>query len=349
MLGERARRHQTSIAAGLVLRSAAGSPSAGWLDNASVLFGPDGSVVGRTAKAFLWHFDSTWFAPGARARGVRCRRRARRTAGVRRRATARDSTLARGRRRRGDRGLHRVGVVRPRSRRAQLGAGRLRRARTRHRERHVGRRRRQGRHRGATPSSMPVVRESWIRGATGSRRRRATAPASCCYTLDLDAAPGPPVSRRPALYADAAVERSELSRGSADTRAADPHRGRVTRRGGRAGRLVLRRRPRGSAARVCAHAGGAGCAHDRAARPRRAGRARAQPAGAAAAVRGALEGDIDAAGRDRGRAHGGRDVQVARPDRTRGAARGTPPVAPLAARACGRVHRRRRGAACRDH
>lgn len=64
VLGERARRHGTSIAAGLVLHSAADGSAAGWLDNASVLFGPDGNVTGRTAKAFLWHFDSTWFAPG---------------------------------------------------------------------------------------------------------------------------------------------------------------------------------------------------------------------------------------------------------------------------------------------
>src|SRR5262249_42152466 len=63
-LAERARRHGTSIAAGLVLHSDASSSAAGRLDNASVLYGPDGSIVGRTPKAFLWHFDSTWFAPG---------------------------------------------------------------------------------------------------------------------------------------------------------------------------------------------------------------------------------------------------------------------------------------------
>lgn len=65
-LGERARRHHTTIAAGLVQVGAAGTNAAGWLENASVLFGPDGSIVGRTAKSFLWHFDSTWFAPGER-------------------------------------------------------------------------------------------------------------------------------------------------------------------------------------------------------------------------------------------------------------------------------------------
>jgi predicted amidohydrolase len=64
VLGERARRHGTSIAAGLVLHGAPGTPAEGRLENVAVLFGPDGAVRGRTPKAFLWHFDSQWFAPG---------------------------------------------------------------------------------------------------------------------------------------------------------------------------------------------------------------------------------------------------------------------------------------------
>jgi predicted amidohydrolase len=65
-LAERARRHGTAIAAGLVLQGAEGISAAGMLENASVLFAPDGTVQGRTAKSFLWHFDREWFAPGGR-------------------------------------------------------------------------------------------------------------------------------------------------------------------------------------------------------------------------------------------------------------------------------------------
>lgn len=64
ILGERAQRYETSIAAGLVLHGRPGTPVQGRLENASVLIGPDGQVQGRTPKAFLWHFDSEWFAPG---------------------------------------------------------------------------------------------------------------------------------------------------------------------------------------------------------------------------------------------------------------------------------------------
>lgn len=64
VLGERARRHRTSIAAGLVLRGQAGTTAEGRLENVGVLIGPDGQVANRTPKAFLWHFDTEWFAPG---------------------------------------------------------------------------------------------------------------------------------------------------------------------------------------------------------------------------------------------------------------------------------------------
>jgi len=61
-LAERARRFGCTIAAGLVRRD----PASGALHNALVLFGPNGMVIGRYAKAFLWHFDRDWFVPGDR-------------------------------------------------------------------------------------------------------------------------------------------------------------------------------------------------------------------------------------------------------------------------------------------
>ena len=57
-LSDRAQQHGVHLAAGLVLRSAAG------LENACVLFDPNGHEVGRYAKSFLWHFDRRWFQPG---------------------------------------------------------------------------------------------------------------------------------------------------------------------------------------------------------------------------------------------------------------------------------------------
>jgi predicted amidohydrolase len=60
-LAERARRHGSAIAAGLVLHGGDGR-----LENAAVLFSSDGVVTGRIAKSFLWHFDSEWFTPGVR-------------------------------------------------------------------------------------------------------------------------------------------------------------------------------------------------------------------------------------------------------------------------------------------
>lgn len=58
-LGQRARRYGCHIAAGLVLRGEDGG-----LENACVLFDPEGAVVGRYAKSFLWHFDRRWFSAG---------------------------------------------------------------------------------------------------------------------------------------------------------------------------------------------------------------------------------------------------------------------------------------------
>ena len=59
-LAERARQHGVHLAAGLVLASPGG------LENACVLFDPEGREVGRYAKSFLWHFDRRWFQPGQR-------------------------------------------------------------------------------------------------------------------------------------------------------------------------------------------------------------------------------------------------------------------------------------------
>jgi predicted amidohydrolase len=63
----KAREHRTYIAAGLALDAHGNeitheSPR---YTNGALLFGRDGSVVGRYDKSFLWHFDTRWFAAGA--------------------------------------------------------------------------------------------------------------------------------------------------------------------------------------------------------------------------------------------------------------------------------------------
>ena len=64
-LAERARRHNCYIAAGVVLHGSEEVESDTALVNVCLLFGPDGTEVGRYAKSFLWHFDRKWFRPGA--------------------------------------------------------------------------------------------------------------------------------------------------------------------------------------------------------------------------------------------------------------------------------------------
>jgi predicted amidohydrolase len=59
--GGKAAEHGVHLAVGLALEGADGS-----LGNAAVLFGPDGSLVGRYDKSFLWHFDRHWFDGGRR-------------------------------------------------------------------------------------------------------------------------------------------------------------------------------------------------------------------------------------------------------------------------------------------
>lgn len=56
--GVLAAEHGVTLVAGLVLDSPRG------LLNAAVTFGPDGAVLARTAKRFLWHFDHSWFVAG---------------------------------------------------------------------------------------------------------------------------------------------------------------------------------------------------------------------------------------------------------------------------------------------
>jgi predicted amidohydrolase len=58
-LGERAAQHEVHLAVGLVLHAPSGS-----LRNVCVLFDPTGREVGRYAKSFLWHFDRSWFEAG---------------------------------------------------------------------------------------------------------------------------------------------------------------------------------------------------------------------------------------------------------------------------------------------
>jgi len=59
--GDKAAEHGVHLAAGLALEGADGR-----LGNAAALFAPDGSLIGRYDKSFLWHFDQRWFAGGGR-------------------------------------------------------------------------------------------------------------------------------------------------------------------------------------------------------------------------------------------------------------------------------------------
>lgn len=61
IFGGKAKEHRCHIVAGLV-QPVEGARS---LRNAAVLFAPDGSVLGSTTKSFLWQFDQTWFVAGS--------------------------------------------------------------------------------------------------------------------------------------------------------------------------------------------------------------------------------------------------------------------------------------------
>jgi predicted amidohydrolase len=58
-IAAKAKEHGVYIAAGLALDT----PGGGYT-NGALLFGRDGTVVGRYDKSFLFHFDRRWFAPG---------------------------------------------------------------------------------------------------------------------------------------------------------------------------------------------------------------------------------------------------------------------------------------------
>ncbi|MGE5572829.1 MAG: carbon-nitrogen hydrolase family protein [Bacteroidota bacterium] len=59
LFAERARRFRCHLAVGLVEEAPDGR-----LFNTAFLLGPDGMLVGKARKQFLWHFDSRWFSPG---------------------------------------------------------------------------------------------------------------------------------------------------------------------------------------------------------------------------------------------------------------------------------------------
>ena len=169
-LAERARRHGAAIVVGLVQRGPDGAPR-----NVAVCVGPDGEVLTRTAKRFLWHFDREWFEPGeggsvVEVGGAR--------AGVFICADARLPEIPRA--------LAAAGaellidptawvVERARRGRALQPAGRLHARRARDRERRVDRRRRQGRRRGGHDRLRRTLRRRRPRRALArpSAERRA--------------------------------------------------------------------------------------------------------------------------------------------------------------------------------
>jgi predicted amidohydrolase len=59
--GGKAAEHGVHLVVGLALEGADGR-----LGNAAALFGPDGSLIGRYDKSFLWQFDRRWFEGGRR-------------------------------------------------------------------------------------------------------------------------------------------------------------------------------------------------------------------------------------------------------------------------------------------
>jgi predicted amidohydrolase len=59
LFAERARKHRCHLVVGIAHPLASGR-----LANAAYLFNPKGEVIGESAKSFLWHFDQNWFDPG---------------------------------------------------------------------------------------------------------------------------------------------------------------------------------------------------------------------------------------------------------------------------------------------
>ncbi len=63
VFAEKARQHRVHLCVGLA--TPAETDTGPMIYNEAVLFGPDGAIIGRTAKSLLWHFDSRWFCPGS--------------------------------------------------------------------------------------------------------------------------------------------------------------------------------------------------------------------------------------------------------------------------------------------
>ena len=59
---EKARQHKIHLCLGLA--TPAETADGPVIYNEAVLIGPDGAIIGRTAKSLLWHFDSRWFCAG---------------------------------------------------------------------------------------------------------------------------------------------------------------------------------------------------------------------------------------------------------------------------------------------
>lgn len=204
-IAERAKRYGCTIAAGLVQRV---SPEA--LSNASVLFGPDGEIIGRYAKSFLWHFDNAWFVPGDRFPVFEV------TSHADDRAAVGLYICADGRLPEIPRALALGGAQLLAVSTAWVSSGRERAVLTSPQVEYL------------TPARA-IENGTWIvaadkvgteafsisyAGRSGvvdpSGQWIAQAPPDqpglLTCTIDLDAATGPPVARRPELYAEAAVE-----------------------------------------------------------------------------------------------------------------------------------------------
>ncbi len=64
-LGDLARQYGVHLCVGLATPASDPAQVEPVLYNEAVLIGPDGEVIGRTAKSLLWHFDSRWFCAGS--------------------------------------------------------------------------------------------------------------------------------------------------------------------------------------------------------------------------------------------------------------------------------------------
>lgn len=60
-----AQQHKVHLCVGLATPVESGDKDGLKLYNEAVLLGPDGAIIGRTAKSLLWHFDNRWFCAGS--------------------------------------------------------------------------------------------------------------------------------------------------------------------------------------------------------------------------------------------------------------------------------------------